>query len=180
MSELRVSVDKDDEDCEQIWSGGSEIYRVTSDLIGSSVVRIGEFSFPLCQQIQKRRVKQVGDVSNELYWTIKSMRKPSPKSKWQYNLHGTHVQTSTRPKRLDLNEVFDRTEQNSGRTVEVMFRVRNWRQRPASLLRKKKPECDSQPPSNFAMLSSSNLKPTSKCFLVKSVLQFNDFVAMIL
>lgn len=173
--------DNVNEESDQLWDEGSEIYRVTSGLLGPSVLRISEFPISLRQHVQRDRMNDVSDKNNELYWTIKSRRKPSPKSKWQYNLQGTSNKTSAKSnKPLDLKEVFDYSEQNSCRTSEIVFRVRNWRQRSSSSLKKKRLDSLDKSASKFAIMSNSKFKKTSKCFLVSSVLQFNDPLAMIL
>lgn len=162
---------------EQLWNEGSEIYRVTSDLVGSSVIRIGEFQSPLYRQVQRERAEKAGDTCNELYWTIKSLHRPLPRSKWQYNQHG---KPHTPPKAIDLTDVFDYSDRNHLRSAEITFRVRNWKQRPMQALRKKMPPNVNGSSSNFAILSNYKFKSFSKCFLPNSSLRFYNPVDMIL
>ena len=162
---------------QQLWNEGSEMYRVTGELMGSSVLRIGEFPFTLCRQVQRDRVEEAGDSCNELYWTMKSLHRPSPQEKWKYQLHG---KPHSQPKPIDLMDVFDYSERNRLRTAGVTFRVRNWKQRPMQLLKKKVPSHVNGTPSNFAILSNFKFKCFSKCFLANSVLRFNCPVDLIL
>lgn len=162
---------------EQIWNEGSEIYRVTSGLIGSSVVRIGEFPLSICLRVQRERAGKVGDSCNEFYWTLKALHKPLPKSKWQYNQLG---KPSNPSKTIDLTDVFDYSERNPLRSADINIRVRNWKQHPTQLLKKRVPPHVHQSSSNFAIICNSKLKCFSKCFLRNSELYFYNPVDMIL
>ncbi len=169
--------DKNSHATQQLWNEGSEIYRVTSELVGSSVLRIGEFPFSICRQVQRDRVEKADDSCNELYWTMKSLHRPSPREKWQYQLHG---KLPSPPNPIDLTDVFDYSDRNPLRTADITFRVRNWKQRPMQLLKKKVPAYVNGTPSNFAIFSNSKFKCFSKCFLANSVLHFYCPVDLIL
>jgi hypothetical protein len=177
MRQLDETSDKSSLVAEQMWIKGSEIYNLTSELMGSSVLRIGYFPFSLCQQLQRDRVEKVGDSCNELYWTLKTLHKPLPQSKWKYNLIGkSHEPTVP----IDLFDVFDYSDRNPLRTANINFRVRNWKQRPVQLLKKKVSPCVNRSSSNFAILSNSKFKCFSKCFLGNSVLCLYNPVDLIL
>ncbi|KAI9558653.1 hypothetical protein GHT06_015442 [Daphnia sinensis] len=177
MRLLDQITDTDDLVAEQMWNEGSEIYRVTSDILGSSVHRIGHFSPSLCRQVQRGRSEKVGDSCNELYWTLKTLHKPLPQSKWRYNLYDKpHLPAMP----IDLMDVFDYSERNHLRMANITFRVRNWKQRPMHLLKKKVPQCPSASFSNFALLANSKFKCISKCYLINSTLLFNCPVDLIL
>lgn len=169
---------KSSTEAEKMWNEGAEVYRLTNELIGSSVVRIGEFPFPLCQQVLRGRHEQSGELCNELYWTMKTLRKPVPRTKWQYNKNEkpVHIQR----KSIDLADVFDYPNKNGFRVPSINIRVRNWKQRPVQLLKKRVPMRVGGLPSSFALLSNAKFKPFSKCFLANTVLQFHCSTDMIL
>lgn len=162
---------------EQLWNKGWEIYRLTSELMGSSVLRIGHFPLSLCQQVQRDRAEKVGDSCDEFYWTLKTLHKPVPQSKWRYNLNG---KPHDPPVPIDLFDVFDYSDRNPLRMANINLRVRNWKQRPVQLLKKKVSPCVKGSPSNFAILSNSKFKCFSKCFLANSTLFFYNPVDLIL
>lgn len=160
-----------------MWNEGSEIYRVTRELLGSSVHRIGHFSLSLCRQVQRDRSEKVADSCNELYWTLKTLHKPLPQSKWRYNLYNKpHAPAIP----IDLMDIFDYSERNHLRMANITFRVRNWKQRPIHALKKKVPNCSSATSSNFAVLANSKFKCITKCYRVNSTLLFNHPVELIL
>ena len=165
-------------DWQQIWKSGSELYSLCSELLGSSVSRIGPFPQLICRQFH--RPEKMVEACNELYWiTQKSRHKPDKKSKWQY-LHPRNAHPHPLPKKYDLNNVFDCSERNRFKPG-ITFNVRNWKQRPSQLLKKKMPS--QQRPvstSSFAALSCIKLKVFSKTFFCSPLLNASDPVELIL
>lgn len=177
MRKLDEATDKSSLVSEQLWNTGSEIYQLTSELMGSSVLRIGHFPSSLCQQLQRDRAQKAADSCNEFYWTLKTLHKPSPQSKWRYNLNGIPHEPSVP---IDLFDVFDDSDRNPLRIANINILVRNWKQRPVQLLKRKVSSCVERSPSNFAILSNSKFKFVSKCFLANSTLFFYNPVDLIL
>ena len=101
------------------------MYQLTSELMGSSVLRIGLFSSSLCQQFQRDRAQKAGDSCNEFYWTLKRRHKPFPMSKWRYNLNGIIPHEPSVP--IHPFDVFDYSDRKPLRMANIYIRVRNWK-----------------------------------------------------
>ena len=155
-----LSSDSLDSDTQQKWKEGWELYRLASEITSSSALRIGTFPASICRKIQNLRAERRGFNCNELYWTIRSRQKPSPQAKWQFETgNATFQKLPSKP--VDLQQVFEDLSPRVNNNI--IFRVRNWRQRPSVLLKcKSTTQIDCSTPSAFARVSTK-LKPISKC-----------------
>lgn len=163
---------------EQLWKGCGELYSMASELLGFSAVRVGPFPENIYRQVQADRREKMGETYNELYWTVKCRHKVDKGSKWQY-VHMRSAQHAS-SKKTELKDVFElhrKTHENG-----ISFHVRNWKQRPTQLLRKKTLTSPKQGrlPSTFAKLSYTNLKVFSKTFSRTTSLPFYEPVNLIL
>lgn len=149
---------------ESTWNEGGYLYRIAGDLLGYHVLRIGEFPLELCLQARKRAI--LHGPFKEFYWTIRSVHRPKPQLKWRYNNHGNNLTS----KPVDLLNIFDYSDRNPHRAAAIQFKVRNWKQRPMQILKRKAPVVPLPAISNFAYLSNTKLRPFSKCYIVQTKL----------
>jgi len=130
----------------------------------------------ICREIKHCESRKNVDDSGELYWTMKAVNKPSIQSRWQYNIYGNNVHPPFQ--QADPGEIFEYP--NIRKSTNIYFKVRNWRQRPNEMLKKKSAHSESAVISQFATIVHSKLKPVSKCVRVSSTLHYYHPVDLIL
>lgn len=159
----------------QILKDGGHLYAIVDQLFAPSALRIGEFPIAICRVTKRCESRKNIDDSSELYWTIKTVGKPSIQSRWQYNIHGNNLRSQS--KRANLGKIFEYS--TARKNSNICFKVRNWRQRPNEML-KKKVTHDEPVVSQFASFVHTKLKPVSKCVRVPSTLYYYHPVELIL